>query len=40
MPSPDKTPGFELIYVVVNYGMGSKVLHKAKEYGVSEELSS
>jgi nitrogen regulatory protein PII len=35
MPSPDKTPGFELIYVVVNYGMGSKVLHKAKEYGVS-----
>lgn len=25
---------FELIYVVVNYGMGSKVLHKAKEHGI------
>lgn len=25
---------FELIYVIVNYGMGSKVLHKAKEYGI------
>ncbi|MGI5971659.1 MAG: P-II family nitrogen regulator [Oscillospiraceae bacterium] len=28
-------PVFELIYVVVNYGMGSRVLHKAKEYGIS-----
>ena len=27
-------PGFELIYVIVNYGMGSKVLHLAKESGV------
>lgn len=25
---------FELIYVIVNYGMGSKVLHRAKEYGL------
>lgn len=25
----------ELIYVVVNFGMGSKVLHRAKEYGIS-----
>lgn len=25
---------FELIYVIINYGMGSKVLHKAKEYGI------
>lgn len=30
----DYTPNFELIYIVVNYGMGSKVLHKAKEYGI------
>lgn len=27
-------PFFELIYVIVNKGMGSKILHKAKEYGV------
>lgn len=27
-------PGFELIYVIVNYGLGSKVLHLAKEAGV------
>lgn len=26
--------GYEIIYVIVNYGMGSNVLHKAKEYGV------
>lgn len=26
-------PIFELIYIIVNYGMGSKVLRKAKEYG-------
>ncbi|NLK73296.1 MAG: P-II family nitrogen regulator [Clostridiales bacterium] len=25
---------FELIYVIVNFGMGSKILHKAKEYGL------
>lgn len=24
----------ELIYVIVNYGMGSKVLHKSREYGI------
>lgn len=27
-------PVFELIYVIVNYGMGSKILHSAKEYGI------
>lgn len=27
-------PIFEFIYVVVNYGMGSKVLHTAKEQGI------
>ena len=26
---------FELIYVIVNYGMGSRVLHKAKKHGIS-----
>lgn len=26
---------FELIYVIVNNGVGSKVLHKVKEYGIS-----
>ncbi len=25
---------FELIYAIVSYGMGSKFMHKAKEYGV------
>jgi len=25
---------FELIYIVVNYGKGSRVLHKAKEHGI------
>ena len=30
----DSMPTFELIYVIVNYGMGSKVLHKAKENGI------
>lgn len=27
-------PCFEMIYVIVNYGIGSKVLRKAKEHGV------
>lgn len=31
----DNITSFELIYVIVNYGMGSKILHKAKEYGIS-----
>ncbi|SEA85079.1 Nitrogen regulatory protein PII [Eubacterium aggregans] len=31
----DNIPIFELIYVIVNYGSGSRVLHKAKEYGIS-----
>ncbi|NLB35758.1 MAG: P-II family nitrogen regulator [Clostridiales bacterium] len=35
MASFDGTPGFELIYVVVNYGIASKILHKAKEHGIS-----
>ena len=26
---------FDLTYIVVNYGMGSRVLHKAIEYGIS-----
>lgn len=30
----DKTPIFEVIYAIVDYGMGSKVLQKAKEYGI------
>ncbi len=34
MNNLDAVPGFVLIHVVVNYGMGSKVLHRAKEYGV------
>lgn len=25
---------FELIYVIVNYGLGSRVLHKAKKHGI------
>ncbi|HEY8423958.1 MAG TPA: P-II family nitrogen regulator [Clostridia bacterium] len=29
-----KMPKFELIYIIVNHGMGSKVLKKAKEYGM------
>lgn len=35
MANYDTMPRFELIYVIVNYGLGSKVLHKAKEYGIS-----
>jgi len=31
----NKIPIFELIYVIVNYGLGSKVLQKAKQYGIS-----
>lgn len=34
MTNHDNIHIFELIYVIVNYGMGSKVLHKAKEYGI------
>lgn len=30
----DQPLTFELIYVIVNYGMGSRILHKAKEYGI------
>lgn len=30
----DSIPSFELMYVIVNYGSGSRVLHKAKEYGI------
>lgn len=35
MANYDSMSMYELIYVVVNYGMGSKVLHKAKEHGIS-----
>lgn len=31
----DLMDGFELIYVVVDHGQGSKVLQKAKKYGIS-----
>lgn len=34
MTNHDNIHIFELIYVIVNYGMGSKILHKAKEYGI------
>ena len=34
MPNYNSFPVFKLIYVIVNYGMGSRVLHKAKEYGI------
>ncbi|MDF2843787.1 MAG: transcriptional regulator [Herbinix sp.] len=35
MSNYNSLPVFELIYIVVNYGVGSRVLHKAKEYGIS-----
>ncbi len=35
MANFDDVPMFELIYVVVNYGMSSRILNKAKECGVS-----
>lgn len=35
MTNYNSMPIFELVYVVVNYGMGSRILHKAKEYGIS-----
>ena len=31
----ENTSIFELIYVIVNYGMGSKVLQKAKKHGIT-----
>lgn len=34
MTDYNRMPVFELIYVIVNYGMGSRILHKAKEYGI------
>lgn len=34
MSNADCTPVIELIYVIANYGMGSKILRKAKEYGI------
>lgn len=37
MTNNNSMPIFELIYVVVNYGMGSRILRKAKEYGISGE---
>lgn len=30
----EHTSGFELIYAVVGYGLGSKFMHKAKDYGL------
>lgn len=34
MSNLNKVPAFELIYAIVNYGAGSKVLRKAKEFGI------
>lgn len=34
MVNNENLPAYEIIYVIVNYGMGSNVLHKAKEYGI------
>lgn len=34
MTNYNNLSSFELIYVIVNHGMGSRVLHKAKEYGI------
>ncbi len=34
MNNMEQSSNFELIYVIINYGMGSKVLHKAKEHGI------
>lgn len=34
MTNLDCISGFELIYIVVNYGMGSKILHTAKKHGI------
>lgn len=28
------TPSFELIFAIVNHGMGSRLLHRAKEHGI------
>ncbi len=30
----ESVPVFELIHIIVNYGMGSRILHKAKTYGI------
>lgn len=35
MTNYNSIPIFELIYVVVNYGMGSRILQKAKVHGIS-----
>ena len=35
MTSFDGSSSFELIYVIVNYGMGSKILRKVKDCGIS-----
>lgn len=35
MTNYNSIPIFELIYVVVNYGMGSRILQKAKKHGIS-----
>ncbi len=35
MDKLDQITSLELIYVVVNYGVGSRILHKAKEQGIT-----
>lgn len=34
MINADQTASFELIYMIVNYGMASRILYKAKKYGI------
>lgn len=36
MPNLYDIQSFELIYVIVNHGLGSKVLRKAKKHGISD----
>ncbi|NLY81254.1 MAG: P-II family nitrogen regulator [Clostridiales bacterium] len=35
MANLDSVANYELMCVVINYGMGSRVMHKAKQYGIS-----
>lgn len=36
MPDFHGMPVFELVYVIVNYGVGSKVLRKVKQHGITD----
>ena len=35
MSNFNNIPTYELVYVIVNFGMGSRILHRAKEHGIS-----